>query len=158
LTVRVTRTSCTLKTTAEPRLEVQAYVARVDEVLSRGHELFRQGAGVAALHESGGSAPPAPPPGGGALGAGSAAAGGGYEEAVAGVAGLDSDTAAAVGAGGQVGQQGWANSGAVRDTTRAGGGDRAGNQFCGRGTVPQSSWRSALRGVVGAMSLYRTDE
>ncbi|WP_101953484.1 C40 family peptidase [Mycobacterium intracellulare] len=109
-------------------MSVAAFVAGVDRLLSRGHELFPAGSpGGGQVFAAGGRAPvPEAPDGHSGLTGGARAAGGAYQQAQAGADGLDGDSDQAVAQGGQVGAQGRAGSGLIRDQARAVGAATAG--------------------------------
>ncbi|WP_081967947.1 hypothetical protein [Mycobacterium kyorinense] len=96
------------------------FVAEVDRLLSRGHGLFPASGGDVGVGVSdGGGAVPPPPAGTGGLSDGVAAAGGEYERSRQAVSALDADSNQTAGQGSEVGQQGRAGAGVVRDTARA---------------------------------------
>lgn len=100
-------------------MSVGEFVAGVDRLLTRAHDLFPAAGGgeVAASGGGGGSVPPAPG-GGGGLAGGVAAAGGAYERSQAGAAGLEAELAASAAESGAVAQQGRAGAGVIRDQAR----------------------------------------
>lgn len=105
-------------------MSVAAFVAGIDRLLSRGHELFPAGGGVAGgqVFAAGGGPIPVPgvPAGGDSgLTGGVAAAGGAYQRAHVVAAGFDTDAGEAVDQSGAVGVQGRAGSGVIRDQARA---------------------------------------
>ncbi len=101
-----------------------AFVAGVDRLLSRGHDLFPAGGGVAGgrVFAAGGGrglVPAAPAGGDSSLTGGATAAGGTYQRAHVVAAGFDTDSGEAVDQGAGVGVQGRAASGVIRDQARA---------------------------------------
>lgn len=94
-----------------------AFVAGVDRLLSRGHGLFPASGGDVGVDASG-EPVPAPPAGTGGLSEGAAAAGGEYQRSRTAISALDADSSQAAGQGSEVGQQGRAGAGLVRDTAR----------------------------------------
>lgn len=112
-------------------MSVAAFVAGVDRLLSRGHDLFPTGGGVEgdqvfAAGGSRGSVPAAPAGGDSSLTGGATAAGGTYQRAHVMAAGFDTDSGEAADEGAGVGAQGRAASGVIRDQARAAGAATAG--------------------------------
>jgi hypothetical protein len=94
------------------------YVANVDRLLTRAHELYSPAGDVAVGGGGGGGSVPAPPAGDSALRTGAGAAGGVYEQTQSGLAGLDAASGQAAAEGGAIAAQGSADSGAIRDAAR----------------------------------------
>ena len=101
-------------------MSVAEFVAGVDRLLSRAHELYPAGGEGEALPTSGGGGSvPGSPDGGSGLRVGVARAAGSYQQAQTGVAGLDAELQQAEAQGGAIGEQGRVASGLIRDQARA---------------------------------------
>nr|WP_172686890.1 hypothetical protein [Mycobacterium avium] len=100
-------------------MSIAAFVAGVDRILSRAHELYPAGGEGESLPASGGAMVPGAPEGAGGLQSGVTQAAGSYQQARTGAAGLDQELQEAVGQGGEIGAQGRAASGVIRDQARA---------------------------------------
>ena len=101
-------------------MSVAAFVAGVDRLLTRAHELYPAGGEGEALPTSGGGGSvPGSPDGGSGLRVGVVRAAGSYQQAQTGVAGLDEELQQAAVQGGAIGEQGRVASGLIRDQARA---------------------------------------
>jgi hypothetical protein len=100
-------------------VSVDAYVARIDQLLTRGHELFPASGGGLNVGDATGPPVPDPPPGGGSLSEGVTGAAGNYRDWLAKGASLDADTSDAARDGSEAAAQGRANTAQIRDGARA---------------------------------------
>ena len=101
-------------------MSIAEFVAGVDRLLTRAHDLFPAGGGGGQLPTSGGGgSAPAAPDGVGGLRGGVSRAAGSYQQAQAGAAGLDEELQQAAEQGGAIGEQGRVGSGLIRDQARA---------------------------------------
>ncbi|MEE6140838.1 hypothetical protein SKC41_31690 [Mycobacterium sp. 050128] len=112
-------------------MSIAAFVAGVDRMLSRAHDLYPASGGGASLPSSGQGSVPASPEGVGGLPSGVTRAAGSYQQARAGAAGLDRELQAAAEQGEAIGAQGRASSGVIRDQARG-----ACQMVCVRGCAP----------------------
>ena len=94
---------------------VAEFVAGVDRLLTRAHDLFPAGGEGGQLPTSGGGSVPAAPDGGSGLREGVSRAAGSYQQAQTGAAGLDEELQQAAAQGAAIGQQGRVASGLLRD-------------------------------------------
>ncbi|WP_142383293.1 hypothetical protein [Mycobacterium intracellulare] len=100
-------------------MSIAAFVAGVDRILTRAHELYpADGQGV-SLPASGAGAAPASPSGVGGLRSGVTRAAGSYQQARTSAAGLDQELQQAADYGGMIGAQGRLGSGMIRNQARA---------------------------------------
>jgi hypothetical protein len=104
-------------------VSVAEFVDGVDRLLTRAHEMFpattSDGGAAFSGGDGGGGSVPAAPAGQSGLSSGAAMAGGVYTRAQTTVAGLDTESRAAVMEAGAIGAQGFAGSGVIRDQARA---------------------------------------
>ncbi|WP_369114337.1 hypothetical protein [Mycobacterium avium] len=100
-------------------MSIAAFVAGVDRILTRAHDLYPAGGEGEALPTSGDGSVPASPEGAGALRAGVTRAAGSYQQARTSAAGLDQEVRAAAEQGAAIGAQGRLGSGVIRDQARA---------------------------------------
>lgn len=101
-------------------MSIAAFVAGVDRILTRAHDLYPAGGGGGELPAAGeGGAVPASPDGGSGLRAGVFRAAGSYQQSRAGAAGLDQELQESAEQGTAIGQQGRLASGVIRDQARA---------------------------------------
>jgi Transglycosylase SLT domain len=100
-------------------VSVDGYVAGIDQLLTRGHNLFPASGGGLNVDAAPGPAVPDPPPGGGSLTQGVTGAAGNYRDWLAKGAALDADTSDAASDGSEAAAQGRANTAQIRDAARA---------------------------------------
>jgi hypothetical protein len=100
-------------------VSIAEFVAGVDRLLTRAHDLFPAGGDSGDLPTAGGGSVPAAPDGGSGLRGGVSRAAGSYQQAQSGAAGLDEELQQAAARGGAIGQQGRVASGLIRDQARA---------------------------------------
>lgn len=100
-------------------MSLAAFVAGVDRILTRAHELYPTGGEGAPLRTSGSAAVPGSPDGAGGLRAGVVRATGSYQQSRVGAAGLDEELQQSAEEGAAIGQQGRLASGVIRDQARA---------------------------------------
>lgn len=100
-------------------MSIAAFVAGVDRLLSRAHDLYPASGEGEPLPTSGGGAVPPSPEGVGGLRAGVTRAAGSYQQARTNAVGLDQEVRAAAEQGGAIGAQGRLGSGVIRDQARA---------------------------------------
>jgi hypothetical protein len=99
-------------------VSIAAFVAGVDRILSRAHELYPAGGGGAPLPVSGGGSVPGAPTGASGMAEGVVRAAGSYVQARTGAAGLDQQLQQAAEQGAVIGAQGRVGSGVIRDQAR----------------------------------------
>lgn len=99
-------------------MSAEEFAARVDRLLTRAHELFPVRGGAEALAVSEPSTVAHQPSGLSALGGGAARADNTYERAQSAAAGLDFEASRGAAEGGEIGTQGCAASGVIRDDER----------------------------------------
>lgn len=102
-------------------MSIAEFVAGVDRLLTRAHDLFPAGGADERLVTSrgGGSVPAAPPEGVSGLRVGVSGAARSYQQAQTGAAGLDEELQQAAEQGDVIGEQGRAALGVIRDQARA---------------------------------------
>lgn len=100
-------------------MSLAAFVAGVDRILTRAHELYPAGGEGAPLRTSGGASVPGSPGGAGGLRAGVVRAAGSYHQSRVGAAGFDEELQQSTEEGAAIGQQGRLASGVIRDQARA---------------------------------------
>lgn len=100
-------------------MSIAAFVAGVDRILTRAHDLYPAVSEGAPLPMSGGGSTPATPDGVDGLRTGVTRAAGSYQQARFAAAGLDQELREAAEQGGAIGAQGRLGSGVIRDQVRA---------------------------------------
>lgn len=100
-------------------MSIAAFLAGVDRILTRAHDLYPADGPGASLPTSGGGSAPASPDGTGGLRTGVTRAAGSYQQARTSAAGLDQELQQAAEQGGAIGAQGRLGSGVIRNQARA---------------------------------------
>lgn len=100
-------------------MSIAAFVAGVDRILTRAHDLYPGGGDGAPLPTSGGASVPASPQGASGLHVGVTQAAGSYQQTCSGAATFDQELQQAAEQGGTIGAQGRFGSGVIRDQARA---------------------------------------
>ncbi|MCV7120433.1 hypothetical protein U8D42_28885 (plasmid) [Mycobacterium europaeum] len=100
-------------------MSIAAFLAGVDRILTRAHNLYPAGGQGGPFPASGGGSAPASPAGVGGLRTGVTRAAGSYQQARTSAAGLDQEVQQAAEQGGTIGAQGRLGSGVIRDQARA---------------------------------------